>query len=398
MAGLLVLAALSLLVGIPGGDPSSDTYRFTRQSNPHVHTVLGWMVGSSASKVVQAVSGDIATHEDAVAYFALAGRLRTLEAALWASPRRDSPEAASMAAELSSVRAEMDRLASGVERLIQAEVADALLDAGLGCRLLGREILVPPLVFRFESPPDLLVVSPRSRIERLGSVLLNPRLTVQQAEELEDTVAAGEYSALVTSIGGLGVYPSMVPENSDIRWTLRTVVHEWAHHFLALRPLGWRYAFGAEDDNRMVMLNETVADILGRELGDALYERSYAGARIEQPRTSSRRGDFNRMMRDIRHQVDSLLAEGKIEEAERFMEEARQALAREGYSIRKLNQAYFAFYGSYADDPSFAGTRGEEISGRVHALRDSSRSVGDFLWTISGTGSFDEFLRTAPGP
>jgi hypothetical protein len=50
--------------------------------------------------------------------------------------------------------------------------------------------------------------------------------------------------------------------------------------------------------------------------------------------------------------VDRLLAEGKVEEAEQAMEAKRQFFAENGINIRKINQAYFAFYGSYADSPS----------------------------------------------
>jgi len=54
-------------------------------------------------------------------------------------------------------------------------------------------------------------------------------------------------------------------------------------------------------------------------------------------------------MRETRIRVDKLLAQGRIEEAEAYMEERRQEFVAHGYYIRKLNQAYFAFHGAYAD-------------------------------------------------
>ncbi len=54
---------------------------------------------------------------------------------------------------------------------------------------------------------------------------------------------------------------------------------------------------------------------------------------------------------------DELLAAGKIEEAEAYMEARRQVFWDNGYAIRKLNQAYFAFYGAYADVPGGRGRR-----------------------------------------
>jgi hypothetical protein len=44
-------------------------------------------------------------------------------------------------------------------------------------------------------------------------------------------------------------------------------------------------------------------------------------------------------MRQTRLIVESLLGEGKIDEAERYMEERRQLFVQEGFEIRKLNQA-----------------------------------------------------------
>jgi hypothetical protein len=57
------------------------------------------------------------------------------------------------------------------------------------------------------------------------------------------------------------------------------------------------------------------------------------------------------------------------------MEERRQYLASNGYYIRKLNQAYFAFYGTYADEPTSVSPIGVEL----RELRSRSSSVRDFL-------------------
>jgi hypothetical protein len=65
--------------------------------------------------------------------------------------------------------------------------------------------------------------------------------------------------------------------------------------------------------------------------------------------------DFRAEMHETRVRVDWLLLHGRIEEAEAYMERRRQVFWKEGYHIRKLNQAYFAFYGSYADEPGAAG-------------------------------------------
>ena len=45
-----------------------------------------------------------------------------------------------------------------------------------------------------------------------------------------------------------------------------------------------------------------------------------------------------------------MLAEGKIDEAETLMETRRQELAAQGFYLRRLNQAYFAFNNLYAGE------------------------------------------------
>jgi hypothetical protein len=76
--------------------------------------------------------------------------------------------------------------------------------------------------------------------------------------------------------------------------------------------------------------------------------------------------------------VDELLAAGRVAEAEEYMETRRIFFWESGYPIRKLNQAYFAFYGSYADSPT--GPAGEDpVGAAVRELRARSSSLADFV-------------------
>jgi len=84
-------------------------------------------------------------------------------------------------------------------------------------------------------------------------------------------------------------------------------------------------------------------------------------------------------MREIRKAVDKYLAQGKIEQAEEFMEQKRQYLASKGYHIRKLNQAYFAFHGAYADSLTSVNPIGSELK----VLRGQSVSLESFLDVVA---------------
>ena len=97
-------------------------------------------------------------------------------------------------------------------------------------------------------------------------------------------------------------------------------------------------------------------------------------------------------MHETRVTADKLLAEGKIDEAKSYMEKRRQIFWDNGYLIRKLNQAYFAFHGAYADVPG--GAAGEDPVGpAVRALRAQSSSLADFINTIAWMTSFQQLQQ-----
>ena len=97
-------------------------------------------------------------------------------------------------------------------------------------------------------------------------------------------------------------------------------------------------------------------------------------------------------MHETRVKADELLVRGKIEEAETYMEERRLFFWENGYLLRKLNQAYFAFHGAYADVPG--GAAGEDPVGpAVRALREQSDSLAEFVDTIAWMTSFEELQQ-----
>ncbi|HEX2987876.1 MAG TPA: hypothetical protein VHS06_06870 [Chloroflexota bacterium] len=350
------------------------------------------MVSQTAAKVADSIASKPASQESVRGFLALSSRSAQLRDDLNSGNPRDP---AAESEELAEIDRQMSSEEAGVERLIQDQVSAVLARSGVGYRLPGSAGLFPPVVFRYTPLPRLLVVSPRDRIDRVASVLLDPRTAPDEVEELEARVSKKGYIGLVVPIGGLGVFPSMVPDGTDLRNSFIAVAHEWTHHYLALRPLGWKYAVGSESDQRMVTVNETVAEIVGQQIGDEVYRDIYRGAEGEtQAQSSSGRTDrFRSEMRAIRLEVDRLLAEGKIGDAEAFMASSRDRLQAEGFYIRKLNQAYFAFYGSYAAEPSLSGPQGERISERVHALRDGSPTLGAFLSRVSEVGSYQAFSQ-----
>jgi hypothetical protein len=250
-----------------------------------------------------------------------------------------------------------------------------------------------------------LIVSPRDHVEQTTNISILPDLTLDQQIKLEDDVAKSlNVSTLIVPVGGIGVYPTMVEETTDLPWMLSTISHEWTHNYLNLRPLGINYSTTPE----LRTMNETTASISGDEVGHRVLQKYYPELvasdssqnliRFDLSFLPSTRladtlpFDFRAEMHTTRVEADHLLAQGKITEAESYMEQRRQLFLQNGYLIRKLNQAYFAFYGAYADVPG--GAAGEDPVGpAVRALRAQSKSLADFINTISWMTSFKQLQQ-----
>jgi len=251
--------------------------------------------------------------------------------------------------------------------------------------------------------PLALIVSPRDVIRQDADISLAPDLTVDQRASLETQVDSSlDVSSLVVPIGGVGVYPTMVMQTSDINWLAEVISHEWIHNYLTLRPLGINYLTSPE----LRIMNETTAAIAGKEIGRAVIERFYPELLPPPPAPPPPPGesqpsppvfDFRAEMHQTRERVDELLSLGKIAEAEDYMEQRRVFFWENGYHIRKLNQAYFAFYGAYADEPG--GPAGEDpVGAAVRLLRAQSDSLAGFINRIAWITSFEELQQAvAPG-
>ncbi|MGI8925034.1 MAG: hypothetical protein ACR2HN_00125 [Tepidiformaceae bacterium] len=300
-------------------------------------------------------------------YFALTSQIRSALAA-------PAPDLA-LVETLTSERAAYE---NDVERLTERYIGEAVSAAGLQEKLpLFGEVAVtwPPVDFELTSPPRLLVRSPRDRIERTGDTLLKNDLSLRDIEGIERRADGDETVSLVVALGGLAAYPAIVRDDRSYDSLLETAAHEWVHHYLAFYPLGRRWGTGGDAET----LNETTADLAGREIAN-LIRRAHPVALPEDgdgraPEAVPPTVDFNSEMRRLRLEVDALLVAGKVDEAERIMEERRQFLAANGINIRKLNQAYFAFYGTYAAGAASSNPIGPQID-RVWEL---TRDVGTFL-------------------
>lgn len=281
---------------------------------------------------------------------------------------------------LVALRGERDRLENSVEDVLEGRVTAVLEDLGLASHPLGAPgpaLIWPPVDFEFDRPPGVLVVSPRDRIEVASERLVRGDMTVEERDALEESFRPKNLSALVAGVRGIGTYPALVQPEDDYEATLQSIAHEWLHHYLFFSPLGRRYFRSSE----LRTLNETVANIAGREIG-ALVARRYPLPRTGAPSATRAQPDpdydLTRTLRQLRMDVETLLAEGRVEDAEQLMEKRRRELADHGYYFRKINQAFFAFHGRYADTPASI----DPIGPKLEALRAAYSDVGAFLRAV----------------
>jgi hypothetical protein len=402
---LLLVLLVALLIG-EGPPPGLLDTRIKRRVSADRFDFISWEVGALWEKVTHSLSApqryidEETRHDYVIDYMSLVEEIQKVEwevNLVYTDPNVSDPDAesAELRARLTELRAEQRIHQPIAEAILEDQVATVLVDAGFGT--LGQEF--PPISAHFTPLPSLLVVSPRDHIENAFSFGLRHGLDTAQREAIEAQIDAElNVSSLITDIGGLAAYPSMLLESSWLPWVAEVTAHEWTHHYLTLRPLGWSYLESGETRT----INETTASIVGKEIGYEVITRYYPELpppelpSLPEPATSGSQEedeqseetppeppafDFRLEMRETRIRVDELLADGEIEEAEAYMEERRQMFVAQGYVLRKLNQAYFAFHGSYADAPGAAG--GDPIGPTVLEFRARSPDLYTFVSQIA---------------
>lgn len=394
---LLVMMVLTTSV-VSLEDPIEQARLFTAGIE---YDYIAWLVNTAGQKAAQAQMNInqrlIEEQQIRVVrrYFDLVRELEITRARVelvYIDPRISDPEAeaAGLLAQQHALETSLDSLSPLVESILQAQVAQILSEQGIG--FLAQP--GPPVLFHSSPLPKALIVSPRDVIQQKVNISLLSDLSLEEITALETEIEDYmDASALVVDVGGIGVYPTMVQRSSSIEWTIDTIAHEWTHNYLTLRPLGMNYDTTPE----LRTMNETTASIVGTEISALVMERFYSPNASGNGRTgkaalrsaSAGSFDFRNEMHLTRVRVDELLAQGKVDEAEAYMEQRRIIFVEHGYMIRRLNQAYFAFHGAYASVPG--GAAGEDPVGpAVRKLRAEADSLAGFLKQIAAMKSFAE--------
>ncbi len=370
----LAISALLLIISMLSVScrQSDDVNRtMDKIIDPYRFSIAQWEINTLTGELEDALfersSYTIDDSQAVVDFFKLVEELSGLEFQIsYYKDQIDEEEMTILENRLADLKQQRDLLKNGIEDILSLQIRETLkqLDLYLYNDITGIDIPFPPINFSLESPPNLLIVSPRDSIYRMKEVILLQDLTQDEIDYIETEIDKLGYSSIVLRVGGMATFPSFVTNNAGLEFTISTAVEEWFHQYFFFQPSGFLYAsnlLGLYSDNDISTINETIAGIVSDEIASMIYQNYYAAyyetdVSVYEEDTSAdpedSAFDFYKEMRNIRIAVDNYLAAGEVGQAEAFMEEKRLYILSQGYYIRRLNQAYFAFYGTYASSPS----------------------------------------------
>ena len=399
---LIVLLFVTLVV--PSGDKRFDTPA-SAVSLDHGYGLVAWELENFADKWTHRIwtvfpwtpTSESDRREALDRYVVLVDEIRAAKAGLNLVTTVATPDLNTVAAaqnEIDRLIGERDVIRPAVEEFLEQIISEIVRSDEID---LVSSFVWPPVDFRIGDPPKLLVTSSRNEISRIEDVLIDPDISIEDMSLIEnELVDTHDISAVILQTGGLASYPNVIP-TTHLKRLVDIAAHEWLHAHLAFYPLGQAYFSGGD----IRSMNETLADIFGREVGLRVYSEVTADQFVApvRPETASKElrddeavGDpetfsFNRFMGETRSETDNLLAQGLIKEAEAYMESRRVELLDHGYQIRKINQAYFAFHGTYAESPSSTSP----IARYLWDLRAQVETVGDLVKLLRPIRTYSEF-------
>ncbi|NQS91608.1 MAG: hypothetical protein HQ574_04300 [Chloroflexi bacterium] len=414
---LIIILSLVLILPVSGSvvDPTQQMEQIRSFSRIYEFDYVSWTVSALARKLVQSslqVDRYLSPADKkslVLDYLDLRNQTNILEgqlAQVISDPNHENGDELEkiIREELDQKRDRRIALAPYVEQVLQNQLNSALIELDLS--LSGQ--LVPPVLYKSEPDSYALIVSPRDEIRQIANLMLVRGLTLDEIIQLEEAIESElDLSALVVGIGGVGLYPSMIIETGNLDWLIHVVSHEWTHNYLTVRPLGLFYVASPE----LTTINETVADLSADEIQLKTFELYYPEYLPSEPEVmdilpapesennetsppAEPGFDFRDEMHLTRLEVDRMLAEGLIEEAETYLEERREVFWENGYQIRKLNQAYFAFHGSYAADPGGAADQeGADLGSQLRELKSRAPSYRFFMKQVAWRWRLDQFER-----
>ena len=211
-------------------DPSETLYAFTR---PLEFDYVSWTLDAIGIKIGQHAL-DAADYlpkndrsETVLECLGLIQQIKELKIKIndiYSDPKINDPDSESTVfrLQIDELQQQKSKLLPLAEEIIQQQVSEIAVEYDLA---LGGQV-IPPVLYHTTPPPDALIISPRNVIRQDNDISISPDISIDQMEALENQVDKTlNVSSLVVEIGGIGVYPSMVMEITDINSLVEVVSH-----------------------------------------------------------------------------------------------------------------------------------------------------------------------------
>ena len=379
----LTLAVLLLSLALLGARQIGATLGLP--AGRHDYNVAAWEVRHFANKWLFDLGAQLRDAPSAATQDEYLLRFLQLTAAIEASER----DAGASAREIDAMRRDRDAIENQVEATIEARLSEVLERQGLVRSVpILADLVWPPVDFEFTESPRILAISYRDRIELKSSSPLREGLDLATVERIErEREARDDVSAFAFTTSGIAAYPSIVDYTTGYARLVEVVAHEWLHGYLFFQPLGFSYY----RSNDLRTINETVADLVGRELA-ALVVAQWPLPALPSAAAPAPTVDVAAALRALRGEVDKLLAAGRIQAAEALMAQRLQELVAQGARLRRLNQAFFAFTNLYAGEAGNPVAT-SPIGPKIDELRRRSASLRDFVAVVSDLTSVADLER-----
>ena len=179
---LIAIASLLLVswLGVSCASSQDFNSRLSLIVKPYRFSIAQWELNAIPHEVNQWIFNRHERNDDAAhivtEYFSFIKRIKTLKSEIAAIDTGDGQgDSALLEAELNRLQQRQAALADMVERIIEGQVRETLAEQGIFNpidKYIKLKITFPPVNFTLDTPPYLLVISPRQRIESMREILL----------------------------------------------------------------------------------------------------------------------------------------------------------------------------------------------------------------------------------
>ncbi len=205
----IALSLLSLLLSgcVPAQDFDS---RLDSIVEPHRFSTVKWESSAIPHEIRQSAWGSFSRVDDetklVTEYFSVVKRIEALESAIRAANAGSRQgDLALLEEELSVLLDYKAAVKDTVERILERQIKQTLAQQDIlnpMDRYIRIKVNIPPLNFKLEQPPHLLVISPRYSIASIRRIFLQQDLSLKEKEDIEAAADKLNVSSLVVELGG----------------------------------------------------------------------------------------------------------------------------------------------------------------------------------------------------